>query len=119
MLVVLNLAMLRYTYTWSSVLLKNKSRSLTSVNSCIRSAQSCQLEAMSDTLMLRIADGPPGFQKKPSIWLPVALAVNLLVWAWFNMLYMALVSVLNFECEQNFLAPPERLYADVSWHPTL
>lgn len=35
-------------------------------------------------------DGPPTFRKVPSIWLPVSLAVNLMVWAWFNFIYLAL-----------------------------
>ena len=67
-----------------------------------RHLHTCKDKAMSDTLMLCIVDGPPGFQSTPSIWLPVALAVNLVVWAWFNVLYMALVSLLNIGCDSLF-----------------
>lgn len=35
-------------------------------------------------------DGPPTISRMPSAWLPVALALNIVVWACFNFLYLAL-----------------------------
>lgn len=35
-------------------------------------------------------DGPPVISRMPSAWLPVALALNIVVWAWFNFIYLAL-----------------------------
>lgn len=35
-------------------------------------------------------DGPPVFRRVPSAWLPVLLALNILIWAWFNFIYLAL-----------------------------
>lgn len=35
-------------------------------------------------------DGPPAFRRTPSAWLPVLLAINVIIWAMFNLLYLAL-----------------------------